>query len=195
MSTICQACVIFSVVTMFGIMSWYFIPEEKWLSKKQMSPTLHVIRPSKAAVGRSSKSTQGGSVRYAKWQGCASPRIWYYEIDFITINPPIEEYWTALDLSYIPHVSPFHWHPLFLLYISYVLPHLTFIPVTTRVSVSQHHFLYIFPFASPISEFTCKGCCFLDYVHLFPYVMLSELCPFGSCFAKGLWQNSEALEF
>jgi hypothetical protein len=40
-----QASVIFGVVTMSGIMSWYFIPEEKWLSKKQASQALQAAVP------------------------------------------------------------------------------------------------------------------------------------------------------
>jgi hypothetical protein len=37
---ILQACVIFGAVTIFGIMSWYFTPEEKWLSKEQVLQAL-----------------------------------------------------------------------------------------------------------------------------------------------------------
>jgi translation initiation factor 5B len=29
-----QACVIFGSVTIFGIVSWYFTPEEKWLPRE-----------------------------------------------------------------------------------------------------------------------------------------------------------------
>jgi translation initiation factor 5B len=33
--------VIFGVITIFGAMSWYFTPEEKWLSKEQVLQALH----------------------------------------------------------------------------------------------------------------------------------------------------------
>ena len=36
-----QADIIFGAVTIFGIISWYFIPEEKWLSKTRVSRALH----------------------------------------------------------------------------------------------------------------------------------------------------------
>jgi translation initiation factor 5B len=36
-----QACVIFGAVTIFGITSWYFTPEEKWLSRQQVLQALH----------------------------------------------------------------------------------------------------------------------------------------------------------
>jgi translation initiation factor 5B len=36
-----QACVIFGSVTIFGILSWYFTPEEKWLSRQQVMQALH----------------------------------------------------------------------------------------------------------------------------------------------------------
>jgi translation initiation factor 5B len=36
-----KASVIFGAVTIFGIMSWYFIPEEKWLSREQVLQALH----------------------------------------------------------------------------------------------------------------------------------------------------------
>jgi len=35
------ACVIFGSVTIFGILSWYFTPEEKWLSRQQVMQALH----------------------------------------------------------------------------------------------------------------------------------------------------------
>ncbi|KIM83369.1 hypothetical protein PILCRDRAFT_441229 [Piloderma croceum F 1598] len=47
-----------------GSLSRYFIPQEKWLSKKQMSPALHAAHLSKGTVGKTSKSTWAGSVRY-----------------------------------------------------------------------------------------------------------------------------------
>jgi hypothetical protein len=36
-----QACVIFGAVTIFGAMSWFFTPEEKWLSKEQVLQALY----------------------------------------------------------------------------------------------------------------------------------------------------------
>jgi len=35
------ACVIFGTVTIFGVMSWYFTPEEKWLRREQVLQALH----------------------------------------------------------------------------------------------------------------------------------------------------------
>lgn len=35
LSHFCQACVIFGAVTIFAILSWYFIPAEKWLHRGQ----------------------------------------------------------------------------------------------------------------------------------------------------------------
>ncbi|KAF5390428.1 hypothetical protein D9757_005219 [Collybiopsis confluens] len=35
------ACVIFGTVTIFGILSWYFTPEEKWLPREQILRALH----------------------------------------------------------------------------------------------------------------------------------------------------------
>lgn len=36
-----QACVIFGAVTVFGIVTWYFTPEEKWLRREQVLQALH----------------------------------------------------------------------------------------------------------------------------------------------------------
>ncbi|OBZ71858.1 hypothetical protein A0H81_08128 [Grifola frondosa] len=36
------ACVIFGSVTVFGILSWYFVPEEKWLRREQVLQALAV---------------------------------------------------------------------------------------------------------------------------------------------------------
>jgi len=35
------ACVIFGAVTIFGIASWFFTPEEKWLRREQVLQALH----------------------------------------------------------------------------------------------------------------------------------------------------------
>jgi len=51
------ACAIFGAVTVFGIMSWYFIPEEKWLSKKQVSIALHGADLPQPTNKKSSNST------------------------------------------------------------------------------------------------------------------------------------------
>lgn len=40
LSTVAQACVIFGSVTIFGIASWFFMPEEKWLRKDQILQAL-----------------------------------------------------------------------------------------------------------------------------------------------------------
>lgn len=37
-----QAGVILGAVTIFGIVSWYFIPEQKWLRREQVLRALHV---------------------------------------------------------------------------------------------------------------------------------------------------------
>lgn len=42
------ACVIFGAVTIFGVLSWYFTPEDRWLSRQ------HVLQSMKAADGTSS---------------------------------------------------------------------------------------------------------------------------------------------
>lgn len=39
--TIYQACVILGAVTIFGILSWYFIPEDKWLRRETVLQSLH----------------------------------------------------------------------------------------------------------------------------------------------------------
>jgi hypothetical protein len=35
-----QACVIFGAVTVFGVASWYFTPEEKWLRPELVAQAL-----------------------------------------------------------------------------------------------------------------------------------------------------------
>ncbi|PBL01910.1 hypothetical protein ARMGADRAFT_1023285 [Armillaria gallica] len=45
------ACVIFGAVTIFGVLSWYFTPEDKWLRRE------HVLQSLKAADGTSTPST------------------------------------------------------------------------------------------------------------------------------------------
>ena len=37
-----QAPVILGVVTIFGVMSWYFVPEDKWLRREQILQQLKV---------------------------------------------------------------------------------------------------------------------------------------------------------
>jgi len=37
------ACLIFGVVTIFGIVSWYIIPKEEWLSKKRLSQAFEAV--------------------------------------------------------------------------------------------------------------------------------------------------------
>jgi translation initiation factor 5B len=46
-----KACVIFGSVTIFGAMSWYFTPEEKWLSEKQVLQALHLADQPKVPTG------------------------------------------------------------------------------------------------------------------------------------------------
>ncbi|SJL01358.1 uncharacterized protein ARMOST_04678 [Armillaria ostoyae] len=45
------ACVIFGAVTIFGVLSWYFTPEDKWLRRE------HVLQSLKAADGTATPST------------------------------------------------------------------------------------------------------------------------------------------
>ncbi|KAK0191521.1 hypothetical protein F5146DRAFT_1224243 [Armillaria mellea] len=45
------ACVIFGAVTIFGVLSWYFTPEDKWLRRE------HVLQSLKAADGAATPST------------------------------------------------------------------------------------------------------------------------------------------
>ncbi|KAK0231376.1 hypothetical protein IW262DRAFT_1478609 [Armillaria fumosa] len=46
------ACVIFGAVTIFGVLSWYFTPEDKWLRRE------HVLQSLKAADGTATPSTE-----------------------------------------------------------------------------------------------------------------------------------------
>lgn len=46
------ACVIFGAVTIFGVLSWYFTPEDKWLRRE------HVLQSMKAADGTATPSTE-----------------------------------------------------------------------------------------------------------------------------------------
>lgn len=48
---ILQACVIFGAVTIFGIVSWYFTPEEKWLRREQVLHVLHAADQPEIARG------------------------------------------------------------------------------------------------------------------------------------------------
>jgi len=42
--------VIFGAITIFGAMSWYFTPEEKWLSKEQVLQALHSVDHAKVPI-------------------------------------------------------------------------------------------------------------------------------------------------
>jgi translation initiation factor 5B len=44
------ACVIFGSVTVFGIMSWYFTPEDKWLRREQVLQALHATDQSETTT-------------------------------------------------------------------------------------------------------------------------------------------------
>lgn len=48
------ACVIFGSVTVFGILSWYFIPEEKWLRREHVLRALEVADEEPLQAGSSS---------------------------------------------------------------------------------------------------------------------------------------------
>ncbi|KAI0959235.1 hypothetical protein AcW1_004115 [Taiwanofungus camphoratus] len=57
------ACVIFGSVTIFGILSWYFIPEEKWLRREQILRALEVADEPQQA-GSSSVEGPSDGARY-----------------------------------------------------------------------------------------------------------------------------------
>jgi len=47
-----QACVIFGSITIFGILSWYFTPAEKWLRREQILQALHTASAPQSGHGQ-----------------------------------------------------------------------------------------------------------------------------------------------
>ena len=55
-----QACVILGAVTIFGILSWYFIPEDKWLRREVVLQSLQATNE----VHHSAPSGSSSGVQY-----------------------------------------------------------------------------------------------------------------------------------
>ncbi|PCH41639.1 amino acid transporter [Wolfiporia cocos MD-104 SS10] len=60
------ACVIFGAVTIFGILSWYFIPEDRWLRREQVLRALQVADEAPLEAGSSGVNATAENVRHRR---------------------------------------------------------------------------------------------------------------------------------